>query len=89
MGVVTLGGSITHGKGGIHGGPYALRFLRWLNATWPRPQGAPPHRLANRGLPATPSNIFAVCVDRLVPQVGAAELAAAELAAELAAGIRH
>ncbi|KDD74140.1 hypothetical protein H632_c1539p0 [Helicosporidium sp. ATCC 50920] len=69
--VVTVGGSTTSGRGAYRGNSYPARFVRWLNAAYPcRGKNEACHKLSNAGMGATPSALFAICLDKLVPLNG-------------------
>ncbi|KDD76842.1 hypothetical protein H632_c89p2 [Helicosporidium sp. ATCC 50920] len=68
--VVMLGGSTTAGRGAYLGHPFASRFGDWINGTWPVPPWRASHRLSNRGMGATPSALFNLCFERMVPGDG-------------------
>ncbi|GAB4816347.1 hypothetical protein N2152v2_003393 [Parachlorella kessleri] len=62
---VAIGGSITAGMGSM-GREFAWpgRFRAWLNATFPHPG----HVVVNKGVGATTSGLFALCLDTMLAQ---------------------
>lgn len=55
---VTIGSSVTAGHT-----TYVDRFFEWINTNFPHKQ----HKLVNSGIPSTGTDVFAACIDRLVP----------------------